>query len=596
MNAFLELGLSQPIINGIQEMGYTEPTPIQEKAIPQLLTGDQDMVGLAQTGTGKTAAFGLPLLDLVNISERHTQALVLSPTRELCLQISREFESFSKYVKGMKIQAVYGGADISRQIKEVKKGCHIIVATPGRLRDLMRRKVVNISQIQYVVLDEADEMLNMGFKEEIDEILEFTPDKKNTWLFSATMPKDVRRIAKTYMSDPIELSVAKENTSNKNIKHEYIFVNNAQKYAALKRFMDFETDIYGLIFTRTRMGAKNLADQLTSDGYNADALHGDMNQSQRDRVMAKFRAKQLSILVATDVAARGIDVQNITHVFNYNIPDDLNFYTHRSGRTGRAGKQGISLILGSQRDRRTIKRLEHRLQVQFTEAKIPSGIEICKKRLKVEFSKIKEAPLNSSIDTFWPIIEEELASLSKDELMKQIASMAINQLPAAYLRAGSDAAFNSKGNNRDRDNNDRGRGDRGKGRDRDRDSRRGNEKRDRNKSNKRNGARLFINIGVNDKMNEEDLTAMFADFCEIPSERFFDIKMDARHSFFSVEKGLESKLISVFDGGTFEGRTLRVNRDEPMPNRQSNKKGRKGKNRFSGSKRAKKSGFRGRRK
>ena len=574
MDKFLKLGLSQPIIDGIQEMGYSEPTPIQEKAIPQLLTGTKDMVGLAQTGTGKTAAFGLPLLDLVNISERHTQALVLSPTRELCLQISKEFQSFSKYVKGMKIQAVYGGADISRQIREVKKGCHIIVATPGRLRDLMRRKVVNIGQIKYIVLDEADEMLNMGFKEEIDEILEFTPKQKNTWLFSATMPNDVRRLAKNYMTDPIELSVAKENTSNKNISHQYIFVNNSQKFAALKRFLDFETNIYGLVFTRTRMGAKNLADQLTQDGYNADALHGDMNQSQRDRVMDRFRAKQLSILVATDVAARGIDVQNITHVFNYNIPDDLNFYTHRSGRTGRAGKEGISLIIGSQRDRRTIKRLEHRLQVSFTEAKIPSGIEICKKRLKTEFARIKETQTNASVDVFLPIIEEELAAFSKEDLMRQLASMAINKLPKAYLREGGDAAFKSTSSRNERSSSS------------------SSSSRKKNKK----GIRLFINIGTTDKMNEEDLAAMFSEFCQIPSEQVFDIKMDARHTFFSVEKGLESKIISVFDDGTFEGRTIRVNRDEQKPRRNVNKKGRKGRNRFSDSKKSKKSGFRGRRK
>lgn len=579
MNSFLELGLSQSIIDGIKEMGYAEPTPIQKQAIPQLLTGTRDMVGLAQTGTGKTAAFGLPLLDLVEVAEKHTQALVLSPTRELCLQISKEFESFSKYVKGMRIQAVYGGADISRQIREVKKGCHIIVATPGRLRDLMRRKVVNISRIKYIVLDEADEMLNMGFKEEIDDILKFTPEEKNTWLFSATMPREVRRLAQNYMNEPIELSVSKENTSNKNIKHQYIIVNNAQKYTALKRFLDNETDIYGLVFTRTRMGAKNLADQLTKDGYNADALHGDMNQSQRDRVMSRFRAKQLTILVATDVAARGIDVQNITHVFNHNIPDDLNFYTHRSGRTGRAGKEGISLILASQRDRRTIKRLEHRLQVPFTEAKIPSGKEICEKRLKVDFKRIRETPLNPAVDSFMPIIEEALSDLSKEELMLRLASMAINRLPADYLRADKDMTLaKSRGSNSNR-----------------------NEERQERRSSpgkkSKQGVRLFINIGRTDKMNEEDLINLFSEFCEIPTSSIFDVQMDSKHTFFSVEKGRESKIISIFDDGTFEGRTIRVNRDDPKPSRSKNiKKGRRGRDRFPNAKKSKKKGFRGRRK
>ena len=345
MNEFSILGLSKPLIDAIEELGFIQPTPIQSKAIPELLQNDTDLVGLAQTGTGKTAAFGLPLVELVETSERHTQALILAPTRELCLQIANELKQFGKHFPLLKIVEVYGGADIGRQIREVKKGAQIIVATPGRLRDMINRRAVNLNQVEYVVLDEADEMLNMGFKQEIDDILDNTPEDKLTWLFSATMPEDVRRISLNYMSNPLELNVGSKNTANDDIDHQYVVTRPSERYEVLRRYLDFDSEIFALVFCRTRGDSKELADQLARDGYNADALHGDLNQAQRDRVMDGFRTGRLRVLIATDVAARGIDVNDITHVFHFNIPEDRAFYTHRSCRTGRAGKKGISLVL-----------------------------------------------------------------------------------------------------------------------------------------------------------------------------------------------------------------------------------------------------------
>ena len=336
MNEFLALGLSQPVVDAIETLGYESPTPIQSQAIPQLLNNDTDFIGVAQTGTGKTAAFGLPLIEMVDPSLPVTQALILAPTRELCLQLSRELGQFAQFRKGLRILPVYGGADIGKQIRELKKGIQIVAATPGRLRDLMRRRAVDISKIQYIVLDEADEMLNMGFKEEIDEILQATPESRLTWLFSATMPEEVRRISNQYMVKPFELSVGKPNAGNEDIDHQYVTVRPKDRYETLRRFLDYDSDVYGLVFCRTRRDAGELAEQLSRDGYRTDALHGDLSQAQRDRVMEGFRSRHIRILVATDVAARGIDVDNITHVFHHNIPEDLNFYTHRSGRIGRA--------------------------------------------------------------------------------------------------------------------------------------------------------------------------------------------------------------------------------------------------------------------
>ncbi|NBP67584.1 MAG: DEAD/DEAH box helicase [Cytophagia bacterium] len=376
MSTFQALGLSQALVETITKMGFESPTPIQEKAIPVLLEGDgRDMVALAQTGTGKTAAFGLPLIELLDEEVRTTQALVLAPTRELCLQITNDLENFSKNVKPLNIVAIYGGASIMEQIKKVKRGAHIVVATPGRLMDMMERKAVNISSIRFVVLDEADEMLNMGFKEDIDTILADTPETKNVWLFSATMPREVRAIASHYMTDPAEVTMGTKNQGNVNIEHQYVLVDERDRYPALKRIVDYNLDIFAVIFCRTKIDTQKVAESLIKDGYNADALHGDLTQQQRDKVMRNFKEKTLQFLVATDVAARGIDVSNITHVIHMNLPDEIEFYTHRSGRTARAGKKGISIAIITKREVGKIRQIEKVVNTKFERKQVPTGPE-----------------------------------------------------------------------------------------------------------------------------------------------------------------------------------------------------------------------------
>ncbi len=354
MITFEGLGLQENLLKAITTLGYTQPTPIQEKAIPVLLSGTKDLVGLAQTGTGKTAAFGLPLLQLLKVEQRFPQALIVCPTRELCMQIVSELELFKKFMAGVQVLAVYGGASIGMQIRDLRRGVQIVVATPGRLIDLIERKAINLEEIKYVVLDEADEMLNMGFQDDIEFILQNTPKRDATWLFSATMPAEIKRVSRKYMKDPMEITVGTKNTANKNIDHQFFVTNAHHRYEALKRMIDFNPGIYGIIFTRTKADAQNISERLTREGYDIDALHGDLTQQQRDKVMGEFREKSLQLLIATDVAARGIDVQGITHVINYELPDDVEIYTHRSGRTGRAGNTGVCLsIIHSQRNRKT---------------------------------------------------------------------------------------------------------------------------------------------------------------------------------------------------------------------------------------------------
>ena len=378
--SFEELGLREEVLKSLKELGFEAPTPIQEQAIPHLMKEDCDFVGLAQTGTGKTAAFGLPLINYINTNSNRPQGLIICPTRELCLQITRDLEIFAKYVK-CPIVSVYGGADIRRQMTQIKKGASIVVATPGRLLDLIKRKAIQLSEVKNVVLDEADEMLNMGFKEDIDDILETTPESKNVWLFSATMPKDVARIAKTYMTEPLEVSIGHKNQTNENIEHIFYLVKERDRYEAVKRLIDFHPQIYGLIFCRTKHETGTVAEKLAREGYNAEPLHGDLTQPMRDRVMARFRSKELQILVATDVAARGIDVDDITHVINYNLPDDNENYTHRSGRTARAGKTGQSLVLITPKEGFKIKSIEKQMRTQFNQGQIPNAEEICEIQL-----------------------------------------------------------------------------------------------------------------------------------------------------------------------------------------------------------------------
>jgi len=411
MNKFEQLGLNESLLKAILDLGFENPSEVQEKAIPLLLEKDTDMVALAQTGTGKTAAFGFPLIQKIDADNRNTQALVLSPTRELCLQITNELKNYSKYEKGINVVAVYGGASITEQAREIKRGAQIIVATPGRMQDMINRGLVNIKNIDYCVLDEADEMLNMGFYEDIVSILSDTPEEKSTWLFSATMPAEVARIAKQFMAEPLEITVGTKNSGSATVSHEFYLVNARDRYEALKRLADANPDIFSVVFCRTKRDTQAVAEKLIEDGYSAAALHGDLSQAQRDGVMKSFRGRQIQMLVATDVAARGIDVDNVTHVVNYQLPDEVETYNHRSGRTGRAGKLGTSIVIVTKSELRKISAIERIIKQKFEEKTIPSGIEICEIQLLHLANKIKDTEVDHEIDNYLPAIGNIVRSL-----------------------------------------------------------------------------------------------------------------------------------------------------------------------------------------
>lgn len=540
MSTFSDLGLSQPLVDAVTDLGFEEPTPIQSQAIPRLLEDETDFIGLAQTGTGKTAAFGLPLVELADLELPYIQALVLAPTRELCLQIARELQQFSRYRKGLRVEAVYGGTSITAQIRALKRPPQILAATPGRLRDLMKRKAVRLTHLQYVVLDEADEMLNMGFKEEIDDILEHTPEEKQTWLFSATMPAEVRRISQNYMEDPFELTVGNRNTSNADIDHQYVFVRSSDRYEALKRFLDFEDDTFSLVFCRTRRDTSELAERLSQDGYRCDALHGDMDQRQRDRVMDRFRKRKIRLLVATDVAARGIDVDNISHVFHYNIPEDMNFYTHRSGRTGRAGRKGVSLILAHPKDFGLIKQLERRIKVRFNATDIPTGKVIYEKKILGYFKKLKETPIRPEAEDLLPDIEAELTEFSREELIQAIASLRLKKL-------------NRNGQlNRDLNANSRP---------------------SRDRRGKSKYEYLFINVGGMDLDGKGDFIKFITSKSKIPGYAIGKINMSRKHTFFEIESQFSKALMQSFKHAQLKGRELRINQGRSTPGRKRNGKG-----------------------
>ena len=414
MNTFQQLGLEEHLLQAITDLGFETPSEVQQKAIPTLLSEENDLVALAQTGTGKTAAFGFPMLQKIDINSRTTQGLILSPTRELCLQITNELKLYGKYCKGLNVTAIYGGASITEQAKNVKRGAQIIVATPGRMKDMISRRLVDISKIDYAVLDEADEMLNMGFFEDIKSILSHSPQEKSTWLFSATMPKEVSIIAKKFMANPTEITVGHKNTGSKNVSHEYYLVGSRDRYAALKRLADANPQIFSVIFCRTKRDTQKVAEKLIEDGYNAGALHGDLSQNQRDLVMKSFRNKQIQMLVATDVAARGIDVDDITHVINYQLPDEIETYTHRSGRTGRAGKSGVSMVIITKSEQRKIKTIEKIIQKAFIKKEVPEGMEICEVQLKALAHKIHDTEINHEIDPYLEEINLLLEDTSKE--------------------------------------------------------------------------------------------------------------------------------------------------------------------------------------
>src|SRR5664279_4689019 len=436
MSTFEGLGLHDDLLQAVTALGYTIPTPIQEKAIPVLISGTKDLVGLTQTGTGKTAAFGLPLLHLLKVEHRFPQALVVCPTRELCMQIVSELELFKKFMTGVQILAVYGGTSIGLQIRDLKRGVQVVVATPGRLIDLIERKAINLEEIKYVVLDEADEMLNMGFQDDIEFILQNTPKREATWLFSATMPPEIKRVSRKYMKDPMEITVGKMNTANKNTDHQYFITNSHHRYEALKRMIDFNPGIYGIVFTRTKADAQNISEKLTREGYDIDALHGDLTQQQRDKVMGEFREKSLQLLIATDVAARGIDVQGITHVINYELPDDVEVYTHRSGRTGRAGNTGVCLSIINSRELGKIRQIERMVQVPFHKVEIPTGKDVCRKQFFHFMEKLLSADIShGDYETYVPMLEEKFASVSKEEILKRVASKEFSRFLKYYENA-----------------------------------------------------------------------------------------------------------------------------------------------------------------
>ncbi|PKQ62283.1 ATP-dependent RNA helicase [Labilibaculum filiforme] len=531
MNSFENLGLSEAILGAIKELGFENPTPIQEKAIPVLLEGRSDFVGLAQTGTGKTAAYGLPLLELIEQDEKLPQALILSPTRELGIQIADDLRLFSKNILNLNVVNVYGGASIEDQIRKLRRGAHVIVATPGRLLDMIRRKAVNLSKIEYLILDEADEMLNMGFKEDIDDILSATSEDKLTWLFSATMPAEVRRIAKNYMTNPVEVTVGKANTSNVNIEHQYYLLNNRDRYNVLKRVVDFYPSIFGIIFCRTRKETQEVAELLMKDGYSADALHGDLSQVQRDKVMRSFKNKTLQLLVATDVAARGIDVDDLTHVIHYNLPDELEFYTHRSGRTARAGRSGISIALITPRDERKVRDLSKKLNVEFAQVKVPGGEEVCERQLLHFMNRIKEVDIEeNNIETYFEAINNELSELSREDIIKKFVSLEFNRFMDYYKNTPD---LNMKSSTQKR-------------------AQRANESSDSNED------RMFINIGIKDGIDVPRLLTLIHKQCGVRGKNIGRVDLKGVFSFFDVEKEFTNDIVKGFAGAVVGGRNVRI--------------------------------------
>ena len=535
MNKFEQLGLSESLLKAVLDLGFENPSEVQEKAIPLLLEKDTDMVALAQTGTGKTAAFGFPVIQKIDANNRNTQALILSPTRELCLQITNELKNYSKYEKGINVVAVYGGASITEQARDIKRGAQIIVATPGRMQDMINRGLVNISQINYCILDEADEMLNMGFYEDIVNILSTTPDDKNTWLFSATMPAEVARIGKQFMTEPIEITVGAKNSGSATVSHEFYLVNARDRYEALKRLADSNPDIFSVVFCRTKRDTQAVAEKLIEDGYSAAALHGDLSQAQRDGVMKSFRGRQIQMLVATDVAARGIDVDNITHVVNYQLPDEIETYNHRSGRTGRAGRLGTSIVIVTKSELRKISSIERIIKQKFEEKSIPSGIEICEIQLLHLANKIKDTEVDHEIDTYLPAINSVLEGLTKEELIKKMVSVEFNRF-INYYKKNRDISTQS-GERRERSD--------------DRDG--------APRENNNGGAtRYFVNIGSRDNFDWMSLKDYLKETLDLGRDDVFKVDVKEGFSFFNTDPEHTDKVMEILNNVQLEGRRINV--------------------------------------
>lgn len=548
---FEALGLKAEIVKAITEKGYETPTPVQKEAIKHIINSDQDLVALAQTGTGKTAAFSLPILHRLDTSVKKPQVLILSPTRELGIQIAKNIEGYTKHLPKVNSVAVYGGASIEGQIRTIKRGVHIVVGTPGRTLDLIRRKQLDFSNIQWLVLDEADEMLSMGFSDDLDAILEGTPEDKQTLLFSATMPPEISRIAKKYMSDYAEITVGSKNTGAKNVEHHYYQVRARDRYDALKRIVDSNPDVYGIIFCRTRQETKDIADSLSQEGYNADAIHGDVSQAQREFVMNRFRKKQLQLLVATDVAARGVDVNDLTHVINYNLPDDPEVYVHRSGRTGRAGKEGISITIIHGREQGKLRAVEKMVSKKFEKQLIPSGEEICKTQLLHFIGKMKEVEVKEEeISEFLPDIYAKLEDLSKEEIIKGFVSLEFNRFLKYYENAKDLNAAAS---------NSRDKGDRG-----DRKDRKG--RRDNS-----NFSRFHLDIGQKHGATPKDIITLINKAFKNERVDIGQIDIMKSFSFFEVENDFAGDVAEAFNGVKFKKFDVNAEAAKPRPKRRDGK-------------------------
>jgi len=526
MSLFSKLGLNTEIVKALNDLGFETPTPIQEKTIPYILSSTNDLKAFAQTGTGKTAAFGLPIVEQIDETNKNTQALIISPTRELAIQIAKNIREYTKYLPNIKTVPVYGGENIDVQIRALKKGSQIVVGTPGRTVDLLNRKRLNISSIKWLTLDEADEMLNMGFKEELDQILDKTPSDKQTLLFSATFPREVDLIARKYLHNPKEISAGKVNSVAQNIEHHYYLISERNRYNALKRIADINTDIYGIVFCRTRRETKEIADKLIADGYSADALHGDLSQSQRDSVMKNFRSKNLQILVATDVAARGLDVNDLTHIIHYKLPDQSEAYTHRSGRTGRAGKKGISIALITDREQSRLRPIERKIGQKFVKKQIPSGKEICERQLFKLIDKIENIEVNNSqINEYLEVVYDKLSWLDREELIKRFVSVEFSRFLDYYQNAPDlNKITSSKQKNYDDEN----------------------------------FTRFFINLGKIDKLTPPRLMGLINENLSKPNVEIGQIDILDNFSFFELDKAFESELLTAFEGVEFNGRRVSV--------------------------------------
>lgn len=543
-NAFELLGLKEETVKAVTDLGFSTPTPIQEKAIPVLIAGTKDFVGLAQTGTGKTAAFGLPLLNLIEVHNKYPQALIVCPTRELCLQITADLQAFAKYMKTLKVEAVYGGASITMQIRNLHKGVHIVVATPGRLIDLIERKAIDLSKVSYVVLDEADEMLNMGFRDDIDFVLKNTVNRDSIWLFSATMPPEVRAISRNYMSSPKEVTVGKVNSGNVNIDHQYFVAPAHQRYETLKRLIDFNPGMYGIIFTRTKADAQDISEKLSKAGYDIEALHGDLTQQQRDKVMGRFRSKSLQLLIATDVAARGIDVDGITHVINYEMPDDIEVYTHRSGRTARAGKSGICISICHVRETYKIKQLEKMTNARFNRLDIPSGKDVCRKQFFHFMDKLIAADIShGEYETYIPALMEKFEDMPKEDILKRVAALEFNHFLKYYENAEDlNTRIHERGSRvgamESRDSN---KGSRGFAR-------------------RDNGyTRLFINVGTKDGFYKASFLQFILDESNLKKDALGKIDLREMNSWVEIDKMEAGRMIKALDGKKYNNRIIRMN-------------------------------------